>query len=217
MTQPTLGNILSQTQQEEHQNTRDAALRKATAQSQEELENFRRVDAFFEEARKFFTEGIVNRVPVKQLCLTVGTERPGKSSYAGVYSALALYESYDPPRITQPKHKFHSLWAEFLAWANSNGLQPKWVYCHDGGGMHSWFELKVEPLATLKAAVFVNPNDVRRQHAYCLHVLHSTSLGLLKAADALAALQGHPVANDALTKLEPLLVSTRKVVSDLEA
>jgi hypothetical protein len=142
-----LGALLAQTKDEEELNTRAAALRKAEAASAEELEKYKLVEEFFNTAKVFFSQGILERLPTKDLHLVVGTKDIGKSYHWKVYDALALYQSQETPRVTKKTHAFYPLWSDFEAWASTNGLQPVWRYCHDGCGMYSWFELRVEPKA----------------------------------------------------------------------
>lgn len=52
-----------------------------------------------------------------------------------------------PTFFTYEKGRYFSIWVEFQDWCASNGLQPRWDYCWDGGGMSSWYILKIEPAA----------------------------------------------------------------------
>ena len=212
MTQ-SLGAKLAQTIDDEKRGTRAAAERAASRTSAQDLREFRQVADFFDKARAFFTKGIKAGTPLKKLEFIVGTEAVGKSSHAKVYSILSMWDSSDAPRITQPKHAMHALWAEFTTWAEANGLEARWEYRHDGAGINSWFALLVKPSATALAGAaapeFVNPNDVTVQHNYCLHVLNSTLHGYLNAVKVLQALQGHPVADAHLIKYEKLIAASR--------
>lgn len=214
----SLGEILAQTKQEEADNTRRAAERKARQESEAELKKFRAVETFFETAKAFFETGIREQIAVRKLSIMVGAEYCGKTENMEVYHALGLSSaSGTDPRCVK-SGPYHSLWQDFTFWCAQCGLVPKWVYEWDGGGMSSWYQLKVEPAAAVTAASkFVNPNDVRKHHAYCLHVLNSTAAGLLKACATLRALPAEPRAQATLLELDTLLASTKAIHDQLNS
>lgn len=146
MTKPlSLGEQLAQTRQEEKDNTRRLAELRAQQESAEARANFQLVEKFFEDAKVFFTEGIQARRPVKELSILVGQMRVGLSDNLQVSRLLCYYTSNNQAAVLSERHPYHSLWKAFQTWAESNGLTPAWVYEHDGGGVCSWYQLKIAP------------------------------------------------------------------------
>lgn len=214
----SLGALLAQSKKEEAENTRAAAERKAMAESAEEIANFRLVEDFFEKAKTFFESGIRQQVPLKDLKIMVGQEYKGSSDNVKLYSVLRMYSvEGNQPRIVKPTEKYHSLWAAFQNWCARNELEAVWTYDYDGGGMSSWFYLRVQPLKQPADLPFVNPNDVRSQHNYCLHVLYSTNAGLLKAYRVLESLAHTPAAAQAVRELAPLVQAVKKTQQLLDS
>ncbi len=215
----SLGARLSRHLSEEKQNTRAAAEREALAQSEAALQAFQRVAHFFNTAKEFFTDGITAGTPSRKLFIMVGTPYREKGDNADIYQLLKLYDSANPPRITQPKHLYHSLWADFQAWAANNGLVPEWKYQYDGGGMSSWYELRVAPAQPAPYALdtALAQQDVRGNHAHCLSALRSTTEGLLDAVTALEDRPQSPSSRRALERLRPLAQFARQLRSQLNS
>lgn len=214
----SLGEILAQTQQAEKDNTRHAAERQARQESEEALQKFQVVEKFFESAKAFFEDGIRQQIAVRKLSIMVGSEFRGSSDNVEVADILRLHSASGKDPECTKSGRYFSLWQDFAFWCAQCGLAPKWVYEWDGGGMSSWYRLKVEPAPAISAASrFVNPNDVRKHHAYCLHVLGSTVDGLLKAERALQALRTYPIAAATLRDLDTLLVATEAIHQQLNS
>ena len=216
MAPTTLGERLAQSIRLEQENTREAAERAAREASDNAMHEYRTVARFFESAQKAFMQGIEAGKPTKSLEIVVGTRGLGDAKNTEVYGILKMFESADKPRITQPNHPFHSLWCEFLEWARTNGLEPTWDYRWDGGGVHSWWVLGVKPLTPAAAAQpWTNPNDVTKQHTYCLHVLGSVVYAYLDASRALEALNREPQAQEHLARFSALRVKCQALSAQL--
>lgn len=73
-------------------------------------------------------------------------ESPKCRANTSAYSELSGYHSTPlQTRLEDPAMKFHQEWVDFKGWAAANGLVPKFVYEHDGVGVHGWYVLQVEP------------------------------------------------------------------------
>lgn len=205
----SLGARLAQTSRAEAENTRELAEARARQASAEELRNFQLVERFFADAKDYFTQGILAGTPTAKLTIMVGREYAGQSANTDVEQLICGYNSSNTPQVLDPKHKYHSLWREFEAWCIQNELKPAWTYEWDGGGMTSWYRLRIAPLqgaAGVQGAIS-NPGDVRRQHEYCLSVLATMTDGFVQAM-ALLDKQGKGAAK---SKLAPLLISAKQL------
>ncbi len=221
MTQPSLGQRLAQTQAEEKARTVASQRNAARHLSEDDLKRFNQVFSFFDDAKHFFEQAILDQTPTTQLRIQVGRTGPqGSASHMAVYQTLRGWD-YDGNELRSLKGggAFASLWTDFQAWARSQGLVAQWQYAHDGGGMESWWYLRVTPdsaaLAGAPAVAVVPGNDVRLSHAYSLHVLGSVLHGYRDATRALGALQGHPVAQAHLSKYKDLIQTVHLLHADL--
>lgn len=215
----SLGVRLAQTQQAEENNTRALAEARAQAASAEELKKFRLVEAFFEKAKAYFSEGILAGSPTAKLSIMVGSEFRGQRDNVEVEPLICGYCNDSKARVLDPKHPYHSLWQAFEAWCVQNDLTPTWHYEYDGGGMSSWYRLRVSPQkGIVTSSVGVSKlSDVRQKHDYCLSVLATMADGFVKAMDLLERQsQGRPV-GPGKSKLVPLLDSAKQLKTLLAA
>lgn len=148
---PNLGELLSQNIQREKQAATDSAAALDQQRTEEARRTFLVGKRFFDDARDYFTQGIVAREPVKSLYRQVGGKHysaAGVECHAEFSQVLQGYQYSDekrgPNSLHDPK-RFASLWHEFQQWAREQGLVATWHYCYDGGGMDSWWQLRVAP------------------------------------------------------------------------
>jgi hypothetical protein len=153
---PNLGEMLAHNIKREKQAAEDSAAALEQMRTEEARRIFNTAKRFFDDARTFFINGITNGEEVAKLFVQVGGAR-----YSGFRGdthqefdrVLEGYQYKDeklgPTSLHDPK-RFASLWHEFQQWARENGLIAKWHYAWDGGGMESWWLLKVEPAPASK-------------------------------------------------------------------
>lgn len=148
----TLGETLAENIQREKQAATDKEAAAAQMRTEEERARFKVGEAFFEKAKKFFTDSITSAKPVKELYMQVGGQRystPGKdcnSEFNAIwsgYSSDAKRPERGPNSLYDPK-LFAALWVDFQTWCKEQGLEPYWETTHDGGGMESWWLLKIQ-------------------------------------------------------------------------
>ncbi|MNR71902.1 hypothetical protein D3C71_25810 [compost metagenome] len=136
MSTTTLGATLAATIEDEQARTLEAARRKAAGQSEKAQRELQTVEDFFAKAKQHFIDGIVKRIPSDKLGILVG-QTPQRSENTTIYSLLKLYNGRGST--------FFPVIKAFEDWAASEGLEVKWVYEHDGGGVHAWYTLTVKP------------------------------------------------------------------------
>lgn len=145
----TLGECLAQNIAREKQAATDIAAAWEQQRTDEERKKFTTAKRFFDDAREYFTRSIMNHEPVAKLYRQVGGARYGSESetHPEFCAVLEGYQCRDqklgPSSLHDPK-RFAALWREFQAWAEGEGLVASWVYCWDGGGMDSWWQLRVK-------------------------------------------------------------------------
>jgi hypothetical protein len=157
-TSGSLGAMMARTIADEKSGSIEAATREAQAKSEEALNDFEDVKAFFSKARDHFSECILSGMPTKNIFVQVGSDYtnksheekqiPGRLIDSRMYSVMEAYNAYNNKEQipTLADHgKYRSLWVDFQAWASDNGLKALWSHHHDGGGMSSWFVLRVQP------------------------------------------------------------------------
>ncbi len=134
-----------------------AAQRAAAARdSAERAEKFATVERFFEEARQRFVADIEAGLPMKDIGVQCGRShgysRHTGSDHAEVYSILSGWDyTHELMKSLQPRGAYSSLWEKMVQWGVDNGLRVHWAYEHDGGGMCSWWVLRVAPAEGLTA------------------------------------------------------------------
>lgn len=147
----TLGETLAENIEREKQSAFDKAAALTQMRTDEEMARFKVGEAFFEKAKKFFTDGITAAVPVKELVVQVGGKRfsaPGKDCNLDFdaiwngYRSDTAHPERGPNSLHDPK-LFAALWVEFQTWARNQGLEAYWASTYDGGGMESWWLLHV--------------------------------------------------------------------------
>ncbi len=149
----TLGARLARTIVEEKASTVEAARRAAETQSAKDLAKFNEVQDFFACARQHFETCILQAIPARRISVQVGgpsrPEAPGLLQKRDIYSTLEGFRySGDELRSLSKQGPYQALWLEFQAWAKSNDLIARFDYEHDGGGIESWWCLRVKPIAT---------------------------------------------------------------------
>lgn len=138
----SLGDLLLQTQEAERRHDVELAEQRAAQRSAQELEKFKTVQRFYEQARLTLTDQIQRRVAARELGVLVGDTGRERSNM-DVYTTLALYNGLSTATATSSK--YYPLWKEFDEWAQAQGLRVEWRYEHDGVGIHGWHRLTVTP------------------------------------------------------------------------
>lgn len=134
----SLGEILRLRQIAEQNDALLKLQREAEAQDAKALEDLRKVQAFFYQAKEAFSNAILQNQPMPRIVL-------GHGKNTEVYSLLQCYRWNDPRQvISQPTHPYHPVWEDFAKWAYVNDLKPSLVYEHDGVGIDSWHVLKID-------------------------------------------------------------------------
>lgn len=138
MTEQTLslGARLKATRDASAEEKARADLARRTAESEQARRELETVKQFFEQAKTTFTQRIL------------GGMDAGKVSMhrTPVESVLKTYTWHKGMTIASVQHQYYPVWQDFAAWAKENGLQPKLVSEHDGGGIEGWYVLQVNPL-----------------------------------------------------------------------
>lgn len=147
----TLGQKLAQNIKREAQAASDSVAAYEQQRTDKAREAFQAAKAFFDEARLFFKESIMRGEQAKKVFLQVGGARFSATGLNCHEPFNAVFEGYrcadnkrGPDSLFDPK-RWASLWSEFQKWANDEGLTASWHYCYDGGGMDSWWQLRVTP------------------------------------------------------------------------
>lgn len=148
---PNLGQTLAANIAREKQAAIDSAAAISLQRTEEARRKFQVVQTFFEKARTFFTDGILHGEPVASLYLQVGGRgftASGVNTHMEVAGVIDGYEKTDrtkgPASMFDAK-RYASLWHEFQQWALEQGLLAKWEEGWDGGGVDSWWTLRVTP------------------------------------------------------------------------
>jgi hypothetical protein len=145
----TLGERLSGNIATAKRAAEDSAAALSQMRTAEARATFQTAQRFFSDAREFFANSILSGLTPKELFLQVGGRRyssAGVDCHDEFNSVLQGYQARDntagPDSLHDPK-RFASLWHEFQQWADTEGLLAAWHYCYDGGGMDSWWQLRV--------------------------------------------------------------------------
>lgn len=153
---PTLGEKLARNIERENAAATDSEAALEQMRTEEDRRQFLIAQRFFEGAQEFFTQGITNAIPVKDLFLQIGGKGFSNGrDYHGEFSVLLRgYQASDhkrgPDALYHDKH-LAALWSEFQQWARSEGLRAYFKNQWDGGGMDSWWELRVEQAVPRRA------------------------------------------------------------------
>ncbi len=147
----TLGEQLKQNIQREKQAAEDRAAALDQCRTEEARRNFATAKAFFDEAREFFTQGILQRKEISTLYLQVGGAHFNRTNdaHSAFAEVLGVYDYRNgdirqgPASLYNPR-KLESLWLEFQKWATENDLRVFWTEASDGAGMESWWVLRIE-------------------------------------------------------------------------
>lgn len=137
----SLGDILRNRLQAEKDDKLVKLEREARDAGEKAQRELRTIVEFFEDAKKVFTQNILDGVATTQIQVgKCSISRPGLN--LAVESSLQTFQTI---QVNDPHHKYFPVWDDFAIWASSNGLKPLWKFAHDGGGMASWRLLSVEP------------------------------------------------------------------------
>lgn len=149
VTRQKLGDVLKDTLHQEKSRDKALELKRLSKESAEEKAKTKQVKDLFEGARKFFTKGILDQVPTKDLQYLMGFDGT-KAQHRDAEDLLhmKMVPHSKAPLGMPTSSKYAPLWADFQKWAAEEGLSVKFQYCWDGGGMYSWHVLKIEPLGT---------------------------------------------------------------------
>lgn len=145
----TLGERLAQNIEREKQAATDSAAALELQRTEEARRKFLIAKRFFDDAREFFTRSITAGEPVAKLYRQVGggrysSETETHAEFSAVLEGYSYQDEKTGPRSLHDPKRLASLWHEFRQWAASEGLVAYWAYCHDGGGMDSWWQLRVK-------------------------------------------------------------------------
>lgn len=138
----SLGAQLAATVKAEKDNTEDLARLRAAQQGAEAAAKYRAVEVAYDDAKQTITLQILSRKPTRELGVMVGFDG-SKRRHDAAYSALELFRGLD--LATGKRSPYFPLWRAFSEWAHGQGLEPEWHSCWDGGGIHSWYVLRVKP------------------------------------------------------------------------
>jgi hypothetical protein len=148
----TLGQQLAQNIEREKQAAYDSAAALEQMRTAEARAKFLTVQEFFEDAKSYFTAGIMGKLPSNSLYRQVGGARyssPSEDCHVELDKVIDAYQQNSgkggtgPASMYDPK-RFASLWTEFQQWATSQGLKAAWHYCWSSGGEDSWWQLRVD-------------------------------------------------------------------------
>ena len=143
MMQPkTLGQLLAQTKHQEENHSLELAEARANAKNEEARKRWNLIKDFYENAKVVLTKQIQDRIPTKKLGVLVvqtGTD----SQNIDVYN---YYGWYGKEARISPQNETYPLWKAFCEWAHDQDLVPVWDYQWDGGGVHSWYILRLTPI-----------------------------------------------------------------------
>ncbi len=153
---PTLGQRLADSTAAEKAGTLAAQRAAASRESAARAEKFATVERFFEDARQRFVADIEAGLPMKDIGVQCGRShgysRNKGPDHAEVYTILSGWDyTHDLMKSLQPRGAYSSLWDKMVQWGVDNGLRVYWAYEHDGGGMCSWWVLRVAPAEGLAA------------------------------------------------------------------
>lgn len=146
----TLAEILIETKTAELNKDRDLKAARLATETAESQAEHAKVLAFFNASQEYFTQQIINKAPTKEISVLVG-QTGNKTANNDISYLLSFgrgdFGSHGGEQLSK-SCKFYYLWEDFVAWAKEQGLEPRWSYCHDGAGYHSWYVLRVVPLGT---------------------------------------------------------------------
>ena len=143
----TLGERLKAREAREEADKMAKLDRESRQRGEKAMADLRAVQQYFDSAREDITEDISNDLPVREITLGKrGDDSAGVASILQTYSWN--YNIHQPGRsIEYPQHAYYAVWEGFQQWANAEGLEVKFTYDYDGGGIESWHVLKVKVLA----------------------------------------------------------------------
>lgn len=102
------------------------------------------IQHFYDNARQTFTEQIMAGKRPTAIRVESFRQNGRVAELLKLFKKSPANEGNTNPR--SPDHDpYYPFWVEFRDWAAQNGLEAKWVYEYDGGGMSSWYMLTVEP------------------------------------------------------------------------
>lgn len=151
----TLGQKLAQNLQRERLAATDLLAAAEQLRTDAEHQAFQTGKVFFDNAKIFFNEKISNAAPSNDLFLQVGGRRfaPARLNCHQQFDmVLAGYQCKNQklgPDSLFNGMRLSALWLDFQKWADDSGLVASWHYCWSGGGEDSWWQLKVQPKASL--------------------------------------------------------------------
>ena len=149
----TLGQQLAHNIEREKQAKTDSNAAAEQMRTAEARKAFNAGKSFFEKAKLHVTEGIMRGDLVKDLFLQVGGRHFSPSGldvndeFSDVFAGYKTTDNQRGPDSLYDPKRLSALWSEFQKWANDEGLVAAWHYCWDGGGMDSWWQLRVTPKA----------------------------------------------------------------------
>ncbi|MCC5612029.1 hypothetical protein LC612_36180 [Nostoc sp. CHAB 5834] len=148
VTRQKLGDVLKETMHLEKNRDRELERLRLSRESAEEQAKTKHIEDLFDGARAFFTQGILDQVPTKDLQYLVGHDG-SKSQHSEAERLLHMktLQSSKAPRGVPASVKYAPLWDDFQKWAPEEGLSAYFQYCWAGGGMYSWHVLRIEPYA----------------------------------------------------------------------
>lgn len=139
-----LGDVLRERIDAQAQKTADGDLAKAQEAGRLAKANFEAVTSFFENVKvqlvKAITEGKTKHE------VLIGRSDTGNHNAKIHGLLLPGGDQQDMQKgLERPSHPFHGTWTEFVQWAAEENLAVKLDYRWDGGGMHSWNALVIQP------------------------------------------------------------------------
>jgi hypothetical protein len=145
----TLGDVLRQRVLDEKANNAAALQRRTDEEGIAEQKRVQHIEAFFEDYKQKVIAAIQGGKKLPEV--VIGHEWNKGTSHQEIYDAFNLLQqgslaqvSASQPHnyVVPPKHKYF-LWKVLADWAHSEGLTVFLNYTWDGGGMSSWYILKV--------------------------------------------------------------------------
>ena len=159
----TLGKRLAQNNSARAEREAHAQRTRAEQLETARLAGHRAVAAFFDSARKYFTDGILQGLPSADLGLQVGAfkmdeECPDASQHPHIWKLFQVCERsawrvsgsgnpFGEPRAIQRGHGTYAAeWSDFQAWAKSQGLHASFSTRYsDDENLDYYWQLSVSP------------------------------------------------------------------------
>jgi hypothetical protein len=130
----TLGERLRE-QEAERSKHGDAASRERRLVGEDRFKaNEAHLRAFYEKVKASLIHDIEANVPIATIEMSDGQP-----------FVFGIRGRTDERLPSDSRHPYHHVWAEFETWLKVNDLQVGIDYAHDGGGMRSWYNVKVAP------------------------------------------------------------------------